>query len=83
MPGNTEKEISERIQTVGSFIQIRITILNRYIKTHSTSIFKYPNVAKDLSYLPIKYVTALADKAPNNMVFMYMYKSHYIQLLDK
>jgi hypothetical protein len=38
------------------------------MSTHSTSIFKDPNVAKHLSLLHHKYVIVFADKAPNNIV---------------
>jgi hypothetical protein len=46
------------------------------MSTRSTSIFKDPNVAIDLSLLHDKYVIVSADKAPNNIVFAC--KSHYI-----
>jgi hypothetical protein len=46
------------------------------MSTRSTSILKDPNVAKYLSLLHDKYV---ADKAPNNIVFVC--KSHYIDCL--
>ena len=51
------------------------------MSTRSTSIFKGPNVAIDLSLLHDKYVIVSADKAPNNIVFAC--KSHYIDWLIK
>jgi hypothetical protein len=51
------------------------------MSTRSTSIFKDPNVAIDLSLLHDKYVIVSADKAPNNIVFAC--KSHYIDWLIK
>ena len=45
------------------------------------SIFKDPNVAKDLSHLHDKYVVVPADKAPTNIIFVC--KSHYIDCLIK
>ena len=64
-----------------SLIQIRIfNKLSGSMSTRSTSIFKDPNVAKHLSLLHDKYVIVSADKAPNNMVFVF--KSHYIECLN-
>jgi len=51
------------------------------MSTHSTSVFKYPYVAKHLSLLYDKYVIVSPDKAPNNIVFVF--KSHYIYCLIK
>jgi hypothetical protein len=38
------------------------------MSTHSTSIFKDPNVAKHLPLLHDKYVIVSADKTPFNIV---------------
>ena len=46
---------------------------------HTTSIFKDPEVSKDLAYLHEKYVVVPADKAQNNIVFVC--KKHYIDCL--
>ena len=51
------------------------------MSTHSTSIFKDPNVPKYLSLLHNKYVIVSADKVPNNIVFVCI--SHYIDCLIK
>ena len=51
--------------------------------TCSTSIFKDPNVAKHLSLRHDKYVIVSADKALNNIVFVFLCKSHYIDCLIK
>ena len=51
------------------------------MSTRSTSIFKDPNVSKHLSLLHDKYVIVSADKALNNIVFVF--KSHYIDCLIK
>jgi hypothetical protein len=48
---------------------------------NATSTFKEPNVDKHLSHLHNKYVVVLADKVPNNIVFVC--KSHYIDSLIK
>ena len=55
--------------------------LSESMRTRSTSIFKDPNVAKQLSPLHNKYVIFSVDKAPNNIVFVS--KSHYIDCLIK
>jgi len=47
----------------------------------ATSTFKELNVAKHLFHLHKKYVVVLADKVPNNIVFVC--KSHYIDCLIK
>ena len=49
------------------------------MSTHSTSIFKDPNVAKHLS--PSWQIWYCLRKAPNNNVFVC--KSHYIDCLIK
>ena len=46
-------------------LQIRIRTLNG--SARKTSIFKEPNVVKDLSHPHGKYVVVPADKAPNNI----------------
>ena len=51
------------------------------MSTRATSIFKYQNAAKPLSYIHDKYVAVQADKAPVNIVFVS--KSHYIDCLIK
>jgi hypothetical protein len=51
------------------------------MSTRSTSIFKYPNVAKHLFLPHDKYVIVSADKAPDNIVCVC--KSHYIDCLIK
>ena len=38
------------------------------MNTHTTSIFKDPEVSKDLAYLHEKYVDFPSDKAQNNIV---------------
>ena len=69
--------LSEWVKSVRSLIQIMIKRkLSGSMSTRSTSILKDPNVAKYLSLLHDKYV---ADKAPNNIVFVC--KSHYIDCL--
>ena len=73
--------LSEWVKSVRSLIKIRITKLRGSMSTHATSIFKDPNVAKNLSHLHNKYVVVPADKAPNNIVFIC--KSHYINCLIK
>ena len=73
--------LSEWVKSVRSLIKIRITKLRGSMSTHATSVFKDPNVAKNLSHLHNKYVVVPADKAPNNIVFIC--KSHYINCLIK
>ena len=51
------------------------------MSTRFTSIFKDPNVAKHLSLLHDKFIIVSADKAPNNIVFVYI--SHCIDCLIK
>ena len=73
--------LSEWMKSVRSLIQIRIKTSRGSMSTRSTSIFKNPNVAKHLSLLHDKYVIVSADKAPNNIVFVW--KLHYIDCLIK
>ena len=73
--------LSEWVRSVRPLIQIRIKKLSGYMSTRSTSAFKDPNVAKHMSLLHDKYVNVSADKAPNNIVFVF--KSHYIECLLK
>jgi hypothetical protein len=49
------------------------------MSTRFTSILKVPHVAKHPSLLHDKYVIVSADKAPNNIVFVY--KSYYVDRL--
>jgi hypothetical protein len=60
-------------------MQIRIKTVSGFMNTRSTSIFKYPNVAKDMSLLHDKYVIDFVALTPNNIVFVC--KSHYIDCL--
>ena len=60
--------LSEWVKSVRSLIQIRIKKLSGSMSSHSTSIFKDPNVAKHLSLLHDKYVIVFDEKAPNNIV---------------
>jgi hypothetical protein len=69
--------LSEWVKSVRSLIQIRIKKLSGSMSSHSTSIFKDPNVAKHLYLLHDKYVIVSDEKAPNNIVC----KSHYIDCL--
>ena len=62
--------LSEWVKAVRSLIQIRIHKLSGSMKTHTKSIFKDPEVSKDLAYLHEKYVVVPADKAQNNIVFV-------------
>jgi hypothetical protein len=73
--------LSEWVKSVRSLIQIIIKKLSGFMSTRSTSIFKYPNVAKHLSLPHDKYVIVSADKAPDNIVCVC--KSHYIDCLIK
>ena len=73
---------SEWVRSARPLIQIReIKNLSGSMSTRSTSAFKDPNVANHLSLLHDKYVIVSADKAPNNIVFVF--KSHYIDCLLK
>ena len=51
------------------------------MSTRRTTIFQSPNVAKHLSRIHNKYVGVLADNALNNIVFLIVCKSHYIDYL--
>ena len=63
-----------------SFIQIRITKAQRSRRTHVTSVFKDPTVAKPLSYLHDYFVLSLMTKF---ITIALIYKLYYIRLLDK
>jgi hypothetical protein len=73
--------LSEWVKSVRSLTDYNFKKLSGSVSTHSTSIFKDPNVAKHLSLLHHKYVIVFADKAPNNNVCVC--KSHYIDYLIK
>ena len=62
--------LSKWVKSVRSLIQIIIKKFSGSMSTRSTSIFKDPNVAIDLSLLHEKYVIVSADKSANNIVFV-------------
>ena len=71
--------LSEWVKSVRSLTQIRIKKLSGSISSRCTSIFKDPNVAKQLFFLHDKYVIVSADKAHSNIVCVC--KSHYVDCL--
>ena len=76
-PNDYANTVSDWVKAVRSLIQIRIHKLSGSINMHTTSIFKYPEVSKDLTYLHEKYVVVPADKAQNNIGVFFVKKTLY------
>ena len=71
--------LSEWVNAVRSWIQIRIRKLKRSMSTKTTSVFKDLDDAESMSIIHEKYVVISADQPPNNIILIC--KKHYIVCL--
>ena len=67
--------LSEWIKSIGEVVKRRIRRLKHSVNTRSESIFRDPDVARELSRLHDNFVIVPADKASNNYTFVC--KRHY------
>lgn len=73
--------LSEWIKSIRRLLKRRIHKLKPSVRTRFESVFRDPDVAKELSLLHENYVIVPADKASNNWVFVC--KSHYVNCLKE
>ena len=71
--------LSEWIKSIGEVVKRRIRRLKHSVNTRSESIFRDPDVVRELSRLHENFVIVPADKASNNYTFVY--KRHYVDIL--
>ena len=71
--------LSEWIKSIGEVVNRRIRRLKHSVNTRSESIFRDPDVARELSCLHENFVIVPADKASNNYTFVG--KRHYVDIL--
>ena len=71
--------LSEWIKAIGEVVKRRIRRLEHSVNTRSESIFRDPDVARELSRLHENCVIVPADKASNNYTFVC--KRHYVDIL--
>ena len=71
--------LSEWIKSIGEVVKRRIRRLKHFVNTRSESIFRDPDVVRELSRLHENFVIVPADKASNNYTFVC--KSHYVDIL--
>ena len=71
--------LSEWIKSVGEVVKRRIRRLKHSVNTRSESIFRDPDVIRELSRLHENFVIVPADKASNNYTFVC--KRHYVDIL--
>ena len=86
MPGNGPRKedveldtLSEWIKSIGEVVKRRIRRLKHSVNTRSESIFRDPDVVRELSRLHENFVIVPADKASNNYTFVC--KRHYVDIL--
>ena len=65
------KSLSDWVRTIRSLVQSRIHKLKNCVNSQPKSVFKNQEAVKCLSSLHDKYVIVPADKASNNIVFVY------------
>ena len=70
---------SEWIKSIGEVVKRRIRRLKHSVNTRSESIFRDPDVARELSRLHENFIIVPADKASNNYTFVC--KRHYVDIL--
>ena len=73
--------LSEWIKSIGEVVKRRIRRLKHSVNTRSESIFREPDVVRELSRLHENFVIVPADKASNNYTFVC--KRHYIDTLTE
>ena len=71
--------LSEWIKSTGEVVKLRIRRLKHSFNTRSESIFRDPDVVRDLSRLHENFVIVPADKASNNYTFVC--KRHFVNIL--
>ena len=71
--------LSEWIKSIGEVVKRRIRRLEHSVNTRSESIFRDPDVVRELSRLHENFVIVPADKASNNYTFVC--KRHYVDIL--
>ena len=71
--------LSEWIKTTGEVVKRRIRRLKHSVNTRFESIFRDPDVVRELSRLHENFVIVPADKASNNYTFVC--KRHYVDIL--
>ena len=71
--------LSEWIKSIGEVVKCRIRRLKHSVNTRSESIFRDPDVVRELSRLYENFVIVPADKASNNYTFVC--KRHYVDIL--
>ena len=71
--------LSEWIKSIGEVVKRRIRRLKHSVNTRSVSIFRDPDVVRELSRLHENFVIVPADKASNNYTFVC--KRHYVDIL--
>ena len=71
--------LSEWIKSIGEVVKRRIRRLKHSVNTRSESIFRDPDVVRELSRLHENFVIVPADKASNNYTFVC--KRHYVDIL--
>ena len=71
--------LSEWIKSIGEVVKRRIRRLKHSVNTRSESIFRDPDVVRELSRLHDNFVIVPADKASNNYTFVC--KRHYVDIL--
>ena len=71
--------LSEWIKSIGEVVKRRNGRLKHSVNTRSESIFRDPDVVRELSRLHENVVIVLADKASNNYTFVC--KRHYVDIL--
>ena len=71
--------LSECIKSIGEVVKRRIRRLKHSVNTRSESIFRDPDVVRELSRLHENFVIVPADKASNNYTFVC--KRHYVDIL--
>ena len=71
--------LSEWIKSIGEVVKRRIRRLKHSVNARSESIFRDPDVVRELSCLHENFVIVPADKASNNYTFVC--KRHYVDIL--
>ena len=71
--------LSERVKSVMSLVNRRISVLSRTMSRRHDSMFDDPDIAAELAEIHEKFVVVPADKASNNIVFVC--KTHDINCL--
>ena len=70
--------LSEWIKSIGEVVKRRLRRLKHSVNTRSDSIFRDPDVVRELSRLHENFVIVPADKASNNYTFVC--KRHYVDI---